>query len=193
MEQWFFLWYWPHRLWVMNKTNENKTQQFGPFFVILMMKMKGEIHQWVFLLNSWRYCRAEWGTKLQTIGRWIWTFIRRSAPLVFYLNHSFFFYCLSLYFFAERTLPTASFCAIVRMSPFKVWTRPFVLITLWGRLSCHHPYTTAVSTTTQLALIEQIKPWAVWMCVDSALTQDVLFYAVLSWWICVLFFFYNIH
>lgn len=95
----------------------------------------------------------------------------RSAPLVFYFNFFFFLIACLYIVFAERTLPTVSFHAIFCMSLFKVWTRPFVLITLWWRLSCHHPYTVPVNTTTQVTLIEQIKPWRAWTCVKSALTQ----------------------
>lgn len=96
---------------------------------------------------------------------------RRSVPLVLYFNHNFFFYRSSRYCFCWGHFTCCFFPC------------HSVLLLLKGELnlSCWPPFGEScpaishqwmpVSTTTQLALVEQIKPQEVWMCVKSGLTH----------------------
>lgn len=108
---------------------------------IPVMKMREEIHKSVFFsLNFWkflRYCTAEWGTKMQT-DRWAGTFIGKGdlwsciSTIIFFLQVLSVLFLLRALYLLFLSMPLCT-------SPFKRWTQPFMLTTLWWKLSCHLP------------------------------------------------------
>lgn len=79
------------------------------------------------------HCRM----KYKSAERWA-GIIMRKGHMYLWSCISIIFYRSSSYCFCWGDFTCCSFHATLCISHFKVWTWPFMLTTLWWRLSCHH-------------------------------------------------------